>query len=49
VQLLQGLLDSVAARHAVLPIGHDCWFDEIVQALKDIAENRVSGKPVVTL
>jgi len=46
-RLLQGFLDSVAARTAVVPIGHVYRFDQIVQAHADMEANRVSGKLVV--
>ena len=45
--LLQGFLDSVAARTAVVPIGRIYRFDQIVQAHADMEANRVSGKLVV--
>ena len=45
--LLQGFLDSVAARTAVVPIGRIYRFDQIVQAHADMEASRVSGKLVV--
>jgi len=45
--LLQGFLDSVAARTAVVPIGRIYRFDQIVQAHADTEANRVSGKLVM--
>jgi NADPH:quinone reductase len=46
--LLQGFLDQVAAGQAVVPVGHVYAFDEIVQAHRDMAANKASGKLVVT-
>ena len=45
--LLQGFLESVAARTAVVPIGRIYRFDQIVQAHADMEASRVSGKLVV--
>jgi len=45
--LLQGFLDSVAARTAVVPIGRIYRFDQIVQAHADMQASSVSGKLVV--
>jgi NADPH:quinone reductase len=45
--LLQGFLDSVAARTAVVPIGRIYRFDQIVQAHADMEADRFSGKLVV--
>jgi len=36
------------AGKAVVPIGHVCRFEEIVQAYKDMEASSVSGKLVVT-
>jgi NADPH:quinone reductase-like Zn-dependent oxidoreductase len=48
-EVLQQLLDDVAAGSARVPVGHICRFDEIVQEHAAIQAGSAAGKLVVTV